>query len=479
MNESSLRALRASLLLTLGLGACVDGGGKAGSCEASTPILDASGAATGYERCADGTIHRVSAVAVSAEIPGESCRGDEAWLSCTTDADCEAAGTPHSVARCLHDDYVELGGRRVPESLPDSGAVGEDGCGCAFSCATDADCGEGYACVPVDVVTKDEAWSTCVSAECRTDEDCASGECGITSYDNGCGYAEALACREDTDLCRTDEDCAAGTCAPAYGEPVYDCQTTDCVIGRPLSVGGEARVAEAAGRADWLAELALEAGALDEPTRALLADHWRRIAALEHASVGSFARFTLELLALGAPPELLLAAQRAGADEVEHARLAYGLASACAGRAIGPGPLSLEGVRPALDPAAILEALVAEACVGETLGAVEARAAAEQVRAPALRAALLRIAEDEERHAALGWRTLRWMLDERPELAERASRAFARATARLRALPPGPAAPAHGLLGPDARERLYDAAIREVVTPCAAAVTSTAARATA
>ncbi|MBT9554900.1 MAG: hypothetical protein IV100_02675, partial [Myxococcales bacterium] len=45
--------------------------------------------------------------------------------------------------------------------------------------------------------------------------------------------------------------------------------------------------------------------------REVLVQRWLSVAALEHASVGSFARFTLQLLAVGAPPDLLLATQQA------------------------------------------------------------------------------------------------------------------------------------------------------------------------
>ncbi len=56
--------------------------------------------------------------------------------------------------------------------------------------------------------------------------------------------------------------------------------------------------------------------------REALADRWTRDATYEHASIASFARVTLDLLALGAPAALVSGAQRAGLDEVEHARIA-------------------------------------------------------------------------------------------------------------------------------------------------------------
>jgi hypothetical protein len=141
---------------------------------------------------------------------------------------------------------------------------------------------------------------------------------------------------------------------------------------------------------------------------------------MEHASVASFARATLQLLAAGAPPDLVADTQRAAEDEVRHARLAYGLASAYAGRAVGPGALDVRDAAPALGLRAIVRALVDEACIGETIGAAEAAEEARTCREPWLGEQLRELAADEARHAALAWRTLRWALHELP-LDERRS----------------------------------------------------------
>lgn len=471
--DRSLAAFRALILFSIGLPGCVDGEKTIAACDDSTAILDGSGAATGYERCADGTIHRVSAVAATPTISGETCLGTEEYLSCTTDADCTTSGTPGTTARCLHQEYVELGGRMVP--VADTGAPPQDGCFCAYSCETDADCGTGYACIPNEVVTKGQAWSTCEPADCATDADCTSGECGLTSHDNGCGYEVNLVCREGSDTCRLDEECTdeGGVCAPEYGDDTYACRTTTCVIGRPLEVEGRARVADAAPRSDWSAGSTSDLDELDAGLRAELAAWWTEVAALEHASVGSFARFTLELLALGAPPELLASTQQAASDEIEHARVCYGLASRYGGAPVGPGPLSLDRVSLCADPAAILVSLIREACVGETLGAAEARACAAEAADPELRRLLSRIAADEERHAALAWRSLRWMLERDPSLADLARSTFDEATRATAAAEPSPSpdAPHHGVLGPAARSEIHRAALERVVRPCAEALT--------
>ncbi|MDB4928218.1 MAG: hypothetical protein JWM10_702, partial [Myxococcaceae bacterium] len=75
--------------------------------------------------------------------------------------------------------------------------------------------------------------------------------------------------------------------------------------GRPLEIDGRARTAALVATRAWEGERAAPDGrGTDAVTRQGLADAWRRDALMEHASVASFARFTLQLMALGAPPEL-------------------------------------------------------------------------------------------------------------------------------------------------------------------------------
>jgi hypothetical protein len=279
----------------------------------------------------------------------------------------------------------------------------------------------------------DQTWSRCVVASCITSKDCPSNECGISSYDNGCSLELQLSCRSTTDACRTDADCGGTSALPprtcvltGFPTATWQCASQNCAIGRPLLVDGRAQTAALAERADWAAlDLTVDLADLDPSLRAALAQHWLDVAALEHASVASFARFTLELLALGAPPALVADAQRAGLDEVEHAKLAYALASAYAGRRFGPGPLDLSGVGLSVDRRKVLRALVNEACVGETLGVAEALALASLTRDPALQRAHARIAADEQRHAELAWRTLAWLL----QGADKATARCAAATA--------------------------------------------------
>ncbi|HVK68619.1 MAG TPA: ferritin-like domain-containing protein, partial [Polyangium sp.] len=200
-----------------------------------------------------------------------------------------------------------------------------------------------------------------------------------------------------------------------------------------------------------------------------IAAHHAAIAAMEHASIASFARFSLQLLALGAPAELLAEAQNAARDEVEHARVEYAIASRIGGRIIGPDKLPEATARLATDVISFVESLVVEGCVGETLGAAEGQEVARYVKDEGLRTVLAQIAEDEARHAALAWKTLQWALDAfGGEAREAAVRAFERARAMHEKDPAaGPVENEEfGVLGARTLGALRREALREVVAPC-------------
>jgi hypothetical protein len=174
------------------------------------------------------------------------------------------------------------------------------------------------------------------------------------------------------------------------GELMYTWQIF--CLGRPWLIDGTPRTAALQGRAT--------------------ADRWARDGLYEHASVASFARFVSELLTLGAPPALVQAAQAAILDELEHARLCFELAAREHGL-VRPGPLPLDPHTTARagDPLALALAVFDEGCIGESIAAVEAGITAAESEDPEVRRALERIAIDERQHAALAWRTLRWLVD--------------------------------------------------------------------
>jgi hypothetical protein len=252
--------------------------------------------------------------------------------------------------------------------------------------------------------------------------------------------------------------------------------------GRPFSVGDEVRQAPVISRADWKrAQQGDERSALTSELARALAAEWEQDAALEHASIASFARLTLELLALGAPSELVRESQAASLDEIHHAELCFALASRYRGSPVGPGLLPIDGAIGRPELLVLAAETVREGCVGETLASLLATAQLERATDPSVRSALERIAEDEARHAELSWKIVRWALLTGGEAVQHAVRlAFEQAVAASRIEPAGiesasagssgEAWHAHGRLLPDERRAVVRSGLLEVIEPCARAL---------
>ena len=199
------------------------------------------------------------------------------------------------------------------------------------------------------------------------------------------------------------------------------------VHGRPLVVNGKPRVASTRLSGAWAPGDHWTPVGLSDNERTALAQHWQQAGLYEHASVASFARFTMDLMALGAPPELLVAAVRAQADEVSHAQACFSVASSFAGQPLGPGPVDrAKAMSDTVTPERILVETIADACINETLAAAEAAWLSQRTEVEVIAKLLEQISEDESRHAALGWQTVQWLLKLHPELREVAHRTFDR-----------------------------------------------------
>ncbi len=199
--------------------------------------------------------------------------------------------------------------------------------------------------------------------------------------------------------------------------------------GRPFVVDGRPRVPEVIRRDDWSRPCSPSVDALSDSTRSVLARAWAAEGCHEAASVASFSRFVLQLISLGAPSSLIVRAQSAMADEVEHARTFFGLAHAYGGVQQGPDVLCVEGsLDGASDPIACAVSLATEGCIAETISAMQLGFAAARATDPEVAALLSEIAEQELRHAELAWSALAWML-QRGDASVRAAvaNAFARA----------------------------------------------------
>lgn len=436
-----------------GCGTTVTGGNTL-PCDGATPV-EVLGQDSGYEMCEGQWMHRPDVVQCASALPRDLTCDKEAYGGeCTQDSDCTAK--PHG-------------------SCGSSGFEGPY-CGCQYGCVQDSDCATGQVCVCGDPVGR------CVKASCASDADCADGAlCATYITEPGCGGI-AFACQSPDDECGGDGDCPSNSQCTLVGDH-RECRKIECAIGRPFLVEGEARVAEVARRDDWCArDVAPRADGLAADVRRVLAEEWARSGQMEHASIAAFARFSMQLLALGAPPDLLVATHAAMADETEHALACFALASAYAGAPVGPGRLAMEGALADVDLASAVRLAIREGCVGETVAAVEAAEASRRAEDPAVRAVLAKIAEDETRHAELAWRFVRWAVSSAPELRGAVESEFAAVLGEERARPAAAASAgdeawlahgvARGTVKAELRRRLIDA----VVAPAATALLTARAR---
>jgi hypothetical protein len=412
-------------------------------CQSPAPLV-VGGVDTGYDTCAGGALRRRAVVGCPSLLPraGGGVCPPGGGVGCSSDKDCTDK----------------------PLGICQSGDPG--GCFCIYGCARDSDCGSGEVCVCGDPVGR------CEPASCGTGGAQGAGCGGCDCIDStdypGCP-GKSFACQSPYDQCTSDLDCPSGEMCSHDAAGHHVCSKTTCAVGRPFLVQGDERLAIAVLREDWAARgIAPNLRGLAPATRARLAGRWTEIARMEHASIAAFARFTMHLLAVGAPPELVRASQDAMGDETEHARLAFALAGAYARTLIGPGPLAIAGSLDGFGIEQLVATLVREGCIGETVAAIEAREALETATDPAVRAVLETIARDEQRHAELAWRTIAWLVAQGRVTHARVVAEIEQAARETR-----PAATddadlsAHGLVSDARRAELRRAALDDVILPCA------------
>jgi hypothetical protein len=154
-----------------------------------------------------------------------------------------------------------------------------------------------------------------------------------------------------------------------------------------------------------------------------------RMAELESASIRAFRTIRRELVAHGAPRDLVEAAEHATRDEARHAKLTRAIARR---HGAEPPPVHRSQRSPirSLEEFALDNAI--EGCVNETFGALVAHFQAKHARDEQIATVMGEIAADETRHAALAWAISRWVekrIDDRAR--ERVSQRRARAQRRL------------------------------------------------
>ena len=292
----------------------------------------------------------------------------------------------------------------------------------------------------------------------------------------------ALACSPYGGPCTKASDCCSGICnnfSPCTQPGGCICYYS---IRRPFLVGTSLRVATGVERSDWQldSDEVVAAADVDPATAEALGHDWLRDACDEHASVAAFARFTMHLASVGAPPAMLVASQRAAIDEVRHARACFTLATRYAARTMGPADLSLAGAVVPLTLSEIAALTAEEGCVGETLGALLAEEQLLRTTDPIVRAVVGRanIAADEARHAELAWSFVAWAVRRGGEPVRRAvAAAIGRAVRETLAMPIRTydgvdleAWRAHGRLTCAEAHAVVERGVREIIEPCAAAL---------
>lgn len=210
------------------------------------------------------------------------------------------------------------------------------------------------------------------------------------------------------DACHTDPDSAF--CADA-GCVNSDCPMTgNCAVdGRPFreDLSSQPLLAETTTSCrdcPWSSSKGKHSQSLEME----VVSTWSDRAVGEHASIASFAAFTIALLTHEAPPDLVADALQAASDELRHAQIAFGRAAAAnGGVGLGPTGLPESHLHFKDDLTTLAMAVAQEGCIDETLSALELAQESEHDNED--KKLLWQIARDEARHSLLAWRTLHWV----------------------------------------------------------------------
>ena len=191
--------------------------------------------------------------------------------------------------------------------------------------------------------------------------------------------------------------------------------------GRQLRSLGRVELPPVESGSEWLSpehaanDAKADAGAAELSN---VADAWRENGRTEHASVAAFAKLSMELVALGAPPSLIEAAHKDALDEMRHTELCFSLARDLDGHASGPGafPAARSRSFPFAPKSVRLAHLAVESLIDGALNeGISVRVVAELSREktdPRVKVVLEAIARDEGRHAAHGFAVVRWCVEE-------------------------------------------------------------------
>jgi len=218
--------------------------------------------------------------------------------------------------------------------------------------------------------------------------------------------------------------CKKPLCSESHGKPIL-------IPGRPFVVDGRYRATTS-----WIGKKeesnANTAWSIDQVPGILTNSSLNQEIALEfsnqgegeHASVASFARHTLQLMSMGAPATLLTGSQKAALDEIRHARMCYGIAKSFLEAKIQPNTLNIDGSVKTMRKSEIIQSVITEGCIGETVAAVRAQLSAHYAKEQRVKDILEEIAADETNHSQLAWNTVQWAINRFPELRVIAEETF-------------------------------------------------------
>jgi hypothetical protein len=136
---------------------------------------------------------------------------------------------------------------------------------------------------------------------------------------------------------------------------------------------------------------------------------WRNRVAAEYRSAARTSDLLHQLITAGLPRPILATAGRIVQDELDHADGCHAVVEALGG---GDAPATLELSALIIAPsgdgllADILDTVLHDFCLGETLAVPLFRAMWHEATHPAAREALTRILRDEATHRAFGWTAL-------------------------------------------------------------------------
>lgn len=209
--------------------------------------------------------------------------------------------------------------------------------------------------------------------------------------------------------------------------------------------------------------------------RAKASKYWSKVAMMEHASVASFSRFSLDLMSIGAPVDLLTGAHQAALDEVRHTQISLDIANQLGSANFTPGsfPISTEAADFAFGNVEKIAAAAAlEGCIEETLAAAVVLAQAEAMQTPDHKVLIRSVGFDEANHAVFAWKAVQWMSSTYPETREAIKKVFAARAAHYKDYAPSAAAAEQslqhlGLLDAATVDRVQFSAWQRVVVPAA------------